>query len=99
MKILDVHNFSVKFKLNNNETFAAVKEISFSINQGQILGFIGESGSGKSVASQCITKLIDDALLEGEVLFSHNDSQVNLLTADEDTLRTIRKREIAYIFQ
>jgi len=76
-----------------------VKEISFSINQGQILGFIGESGSGKSVASQCITKLIDDALLEGEVLFSHNDSQVNLLTADEDTLRTIRKREIAYIFQ
>jgi len=99
LKILDVHNFSVKFKLNNNETFAAVKEISFSINQGQILGFIGESGSGKSVASQCITKLIDDALLEGEVLFSHNDSQVNLLTADEDTLRTIRKREIAYIFQ
>lgn len=99
MKILDVHNFSVKFKLNNDETFAAVRGIDFSINQGQILGLIGESGSGKSVASQCITKLIDDALLEGEVLFSHNDSQVNLLTADEDTLRTIRRREIAYIFQ
>ena len=99
MKILDVHNFSVKFKLNNDETFAAVRGIDFSINQGQILGLIGESGSGKSVASQCITKLIDDALLDGEVLFSHNDSQVNLLTADEDTLRTIRKREIAYIFQ
>jgi peptide/nickel transport system ATP-binding protein len=99
LKILDVHNFSVKFKLNNDETFAAVRGIDFSINQGQILGLIGESGSGKSVASQCITKLIDDALLDGEVLFSHNDSQVNLLTADEDTLRTIRKREIAYIFQ
>ena len=99
MKILDVHNFSVKFKLNNDETFAAVRGIDFSINQGQILGLIGESGSGKSVASQCITKLIDDALLDGEVLFSHNDSQVNLLTADEDTLRTIRRREIAYIFQ
>jgi peptide/nickel transport system ATP-binding protein len=99
LKILDVHNFSVKFKLNNDETFAAVRGIDFSINQGQILGLIGESGSGKSVASQCITKLIDDALLYGEVLFSHNDSQVNLLTADEDTLRTIRRREIAYIFQ
>lgn len=99
MKILDVHNFSVKFKLNNDETFAAVRGIDFSINQGHILGLIGESGSGKSVASQCITKLIDDALLEGDVLFSHNDSQVNLLTADEDTLRTIRRREIAYIFQ
>ena len=99
MKILDVHNFSVKFKLNNDETFAAVRGIDFSINQGQIFGLIGESGSGKSVASQCITKLIDDALLYGEVLFSHNDSQVNLLTVDEDTLRTIRRREIAYIFQ
>ena len=99
MKILDVHNFSVKFKLNNDETFAAVRGIDFSINQGQILGLIGESGSGKSLASQCITKLIDDALLYGEVLFSHNDSQVNLLTVDEDTLRTIRRREIAYIFQ
>jgi len=99
LKILDVHNFSVKFKLNNDETFAAVRGIDFSINQGQILGLIGESGSGKSVASQCITKLIDDALLYGEVLFSHNDSQVNLLTVDEDTLRTIRRREIAYIFQ
>ena len=99
MKILDIHNFSVKFKLNNDETFAAVRGIDFSINQGQILGLIGESGSGKSVASQCITKLIDDALLYGEVLFSHNDSQVNLLTVGEDTLRTIRRREIAYIFQ
>jgi peptide/nickel transport system ATP-binding protein len=99
LKILDVHNFSVKFKLNNDETFAAVRRIDFSINQGQILGLIGESGSGKSVASQCITKLIDDALLYGEVLFSHNDSQVNLLTVDEDTLRKIRRREIAYIFQ
>tara|TARA_B110000459_G_scaffold202406_1_gene255461 strand:+ start:47 stop:1687 length:1641 start_codon:yes stop_codon:yes gene_type:complete len=99
LKILDIHNFSVKFKLNNDETFAAVRGIDFSINQGQILGLIGESGSGKSVASQCITKLIDDALLYGEVLFSHNDSQVNLLTVDEDTLRTIRRREIAYIFQ
>jgi len=99
LKILDVHNFSVKFKLNNDENFAAVRGIDFSINQGQILGLIGESGSGKSVASQCITKLIDDALLYGEVLFSHNDSQVNLLTVDEDTLRTIRRREIAYIFQ
>jgi peptide/nickel transport system ATP-binding protein len=76
-----------------------VRGIDFSINQGQILGLIGESGSGKSVASQCITKLIDDALLYGEVLFSHNDSQVNLLTVDEDTLRKIRRREIAYIFQ
>ena len=99
MKILQVHNFSVKFKLNKDETFAAVKEIAFGIHQGQILGLIGESGSGKSVASQCLTRLIDDANLTGEVLFSHKDTLVDLLTADEATLREIRKHEIAYIFQ
>jgi len=76
-----------------------VKEIAFCIHQGQILGLIGESGSGKSVASQSITKLIDDAILDGEVLFHHKDTFINLLTADEATLREIRKREIAYIFQ
>ncbi len=76
-----------------------MKEIAFGIHQGQILGLIGESGSGKSVASQCLTRLIDDANLTGEVLFSHKDTLVDLLTADEATLREIRKHEIAYIFQ
>lgn len=99
MKILQVHNFSVNFNLNKNETFTAVKEIAFDIHQGQILGLIGESGSGKSVASQCLTRLMDDANLTGEVLFSHKDTLIDLLTADEATLREIRKHEIAYIFQ
>lgn len=99
MKILQVHNFSVNFNLNKNETFTAVKEIAFDIHQGQILGLIGESGSGKSVASQCLTRLMDDANLTGEVLFSHKDTLIDLLTTDEATLREIRKHEIAYIFQ
>jgi peptide/nickel transport system ATP-binding protein len=99
LKILQVHNFSVNFNLNKNETFTAVKEIAFDIHQGQILGLIGESGSGKSVASQCLTRLMDDANLTGEVLFSHKDTLIDLLTTDEATLREIRKHEIAYIFQ
>jgi len=99
LKILQVHNFSVNFNLNKNETFTAVKEIAFDIHQGQILGLIGESGSGKSVASQCLTRLMDDANLTGEVLFSHKDTHIDLLTTDEATLREIRKHEIAYIFQ
>jgi peptide/nickel transport system ATP-binding protein len=99
LKILDVHNFSVTFRLNKDETFVAVQGINFSLNQGEILGLIGESGSGKSVASQCITQLIDDAILEGEVLFMHNEKSVNLLSLASDNLREIRQREIAYIFQ
>ncbi|MGB4079748.1 MAG: ABC transporter ATP-binding protein [Bacteroidia bacterium] len=99
MKILDVHNFSVGFKISKQKTFDAVKGISFCIHQGEILGLIGESGSGKSVASQSITRLIDDAIMAGEVLFNHLDHHVNLLTIDNDQLTQIRKREISYIFQ
>ena len=99
MKILDVNNFSVGFKISEHKTFDAVKGISFCIHQGEILGLIGESGSGKSVASQSITRLLDDAIMDGEVLFNHQDHQVNLLTVHEDKLTQIRKREISYIFQ
>lgn len=99
MKILDVHNFSVGFKISKQKTFDAVKGICFCIHQGEILGLIGESGSGKSVASQSLTRLIDDAIMDGEVLFNHLDHHVNLLTIDNDQLTQIRKREISFIFQ
>ncbi len=99
MKILDVHNFSVKFKLDKSAYFTAVKGISFCINQGEILGLIGESGSGKSVASQCITRLIDEAILGGEVFFYDKDDPLDLLKIDKNSLRAVRKRLVAYIFQ
>jgi len=99
LKILNVHNFSVKFKINKHDYFEAVKSINFSINQGEILGLIGESGSGKSVASQSITKLIDDAELNGEVIFSYDNKDLDILSTDTDNLREIRSSEIAYIFQ
>jgi len=65
--LLEVHNFSVKFKIGKDQYFDAVKNISFSINAGEILGLIGESGSGKSVASQNLTKLQKDAITTGKV--------------------------------
>ena len=99
MKILDIHNFSVTFKLNKTQSFEAVKGIDFSINQGQILGLIGESGSGKSVTSQAITRLLGDAICSGDVNFLHQDKEINLLTCSDYVLKEIRKNEISYIFQ
>lgn len=76
-----------------------MKGIDFSINQGQILGLIGESGSGKSVTSQAITRLLDDAVCTGDVNFLYKTEEVNLLTCGENTLQSIRKEEVSYIFQ
>lgn len=99
MKVLDVHNFSVKFKQNKTDYVEVVKSINFEINQGEILGLIGESGSGKSVTSQAITNLIDGAITSGEVLFHFKESSSNLLSCTSNELRSIRENHISYIFQ
>lgn len=98
MKILDTNNLSVKFNLKEEE-FEAVKGISFSLNTGEILGLIGESGSGKSVTSQSITRLIDNAIYTGSVEYFTNNQSIDLLKCSDKQLQSIRKEEISYIFQ
>lgn len=94
--ILRVNELSVEFKTSGTN-FNAVKGISFGIKTSEIIGLIGESGSGKSVASQSVSRLIDDAILTGECLFGNDD--INLLTCSTDQLQEIRKKKISYIFQ
>ena len=98
MNLIDVHNLHVSFPLSNG-TFEAVKSISFSIAPGRILGLIGESGSGKSVASQSLTQLIPSAQLSGEVMLTTEGHTVDILKASPEELRRIRQRQVAYIFQ
>ncbi len=99
MGLLEVHNFSVKFKIGKDQYFDAVKNISFSINAGEILGLIGESGSGKSVASQNLTKLQKDAITTGKVIYNGSPEAMDILTCSDKILQEIRSKEISYIFQ
>lgn len=99
MKILEVHNFQVKFRQQKDTYFDAVKNINFHINKGEILGLIGESGSGKSVASQCLTGLVSEAICTGEVLLTIEGDQLDLLSADNNQLQKTRREHISYIFQ
>ena len=98
MKILEINNLSVKFS-QEGTNFEAVKGISFFLNAGEILGLIGESGSGKSVASQSITRLIEDAIYSGSVNYYIDNQCIDLIQCSNTQLQKIRKEEIAYIFQ
>ena len=98
MRILDVNNLSVKFT-QKEEDFEAVKGISFSLNSGEILGLIGESGSGKSVTSQSITRLIEDAKYAGSVSYFSNNQCIDLINCSNSQLQIILREEVAYIFQ
>jgi len=76
----------------------AVDGVSFSIDKGETVGIVGESGCGKSVTSLSIMRLVPDPpgkIVGGDILF---DGQ-SLLDKSESDLRRIRGNEIAMIFQ
>jgi peptide/nickel transport system ATP-binding protein len=89
--LLEVKDLSIAFGQQ-----AAVRSISFYINQGETLGLVGESGSGKSAASLAVLRLLPHtARVAGRINFSGDD----LLGLPEEAMRRRRGREIAMIFQ
>ena len=55
--LLEVKNLDVKFDTDEGR-ITAVENISFTLQQGKVLGIVGESGSGKSVLLKCIIGLL-----------------------------------------
>jgi peptide/nickel transport system ATP-binding protein len=75
----------------------AVDDVSFSIEQGKVLGLVGESGSGKSVTGFSVLGLVDPPgrVVSGEIIFKGR----TLTGLAEEEWRKIRGRDIAMIFQ
>ena len=87
-------------------SFAAVRDVSFSIGPGEALGLVGESGSGKSVTSLAIMRLLPpQARAQGEILLrnspeaSAGNSADNLLEISPEAMRRLRGERLAMIFQ
>ncbi len=95
-KILDVQNLKTSFYTHLGEV-QAIRGISFSIDDGEIVGIVGESGSGKSVTASSILRLLvyPGKVKEGAIYF--NDE--NILEKTESEMRHIRGNEISMIFQ
>ena len=97
--LLSVRNLGVSFRMENGEHFQALKGISFDIAANRTVALVGESGSGKSVTSMAIMRLLPENNTEiaagSEILFEGR----NLLQADRRSLRALRGRDIAMIFQ
>ncbi len=99
--LLQIKNLSVDFETEYEKT-SAIKNISLEINKGEIVAIVGESGSGKTVTSLSILQLLQSPpakYTSGEILFSKNDKQIDILKLPEKQMRTIRGNEIAMIFQ
>lgn len=96
MSLLNVKNLSVHFG-SEKAPFKAVDRISYSVNEGEVLGIVGESGSGKSVSSLAVMGLID---FPGRVIaenLSFNGQDLLSLKAKEK--QKIVGADVSMIFQ
>jgi len=97
-KILEVNGLVTKFKTGKRSSVTAVNGVSFSLERGEIVGLVGESGCGKSVTSLSIMGLFEDSagyIAEGEILFDGED----LTKFSKKQLRDVRGKRISMIFQ
>ncbi|QAA30526.1 ABC transporter ATP-binding protein [Clostridium manihotivorum] len=94
--LLEVKNLKTYFHVDN-DVVKAVDDVSFSINEGEVVCVVGESGCGKSVTSLSIMRLISDQgkIEDGQIIFNGKD----LLSLNKYDMRDIRGNDIAMIFQ
>ncbi|SHK01317.1 ABC transporter ATP-binding protein [Paramaledivibacter caminithermalis] len=95
-KLLQVNNLRTYFHTFKG-TVKAVDNISFDIDEGEILGVVGESGGGKSITGFSIIKLIDEPgkIETGEIIFDGQD----LMKKSESQMNEIRGKDISMVFQ
>ncbi|MEU7797397.1 ABC transporter ATP-binding protein [Micromonospora tulbaghiae] len=98
MALLEVDDLSVTFARRGQRTAHAVDGVSFSVDAGEVVGLVGESGCGKSVTSLAIMGLLPKQpglRVGGKAVFDGTD----LLQLDDRSRRDIRGRDVAMIFQ
>jgi peptide/nickel transport system ATP-binding protein len=97
MALLSVSHLSVDFRLPTGR-LRAVDDVSFTIEPGEILGLVGETGCGKSVACQALIRLLPGSngrIASGRVDFAGRD----IIRLPEVDLQAYRGRQIAMMFQ
>jgi peptide/nickel transport system ATP-binding protein len=95
--ILQLNNLVTEFDTDEGRV-RAVDGVSFSLNAGETLGIVGESGCGKSVTAQSIMRLLPQPMgqiVSGEILFQGQD----LAALSLEQMRKIRGAKIGMVFQ
>jgi oligopeptide transport system ATP-binding protein len=96
-QLLEVKNLEVAF-FTKDGIVRAVNNISYSLEEGDILGVVGESGCGKSVSMMSMLRLLPEPpakIMGGQALFSGRD----LLRMKPSEINRVRGAEIAIVFQ
>lgn len=96
MALLNVENLEVTFPLRSGAV-TAIRDVSFTVDQGERIGIVGESGAGKSVSAFAILNLISKP---GYISGGRIEFDGTLLSElDESKMQQIRGNRISMIFQ
>lgn len=96
-ELLNIKNLTIHY-VTDEGTVYAVEDLDLSIGYGETLGFVGETGAGKTTTALGIMQLVPNPpgkIVTGEILFEDE----NLLKKSEKEMRNIRGSKIAMIFQ
>lgn len=94
--LLEIDHLSVDYETGRGD-LKALRDITFDVNKGEIVGIVGESGCGKSTLISSILRLTapNTRFREGEIRFKGQD----LLQASERHMRDLRGADISIVFQ
>lgn len=93
--VLKVENLNVTFH-QDGKSAHIVKDVSFSVNAGQCLGILGESGSGKSMSCKAVLRLLDKNFeVDGEMTLLGE----NLREKSNEAVRKMRGSKITMVLQ
>ncbi|WP_037911713.1 ABC transporter ATP-binding protein [Actinacidiphila yeochonensis] len=97
MSLLDVRNLSIVYEPRGAEPTTAVKDATFTIEEGEFVGLVGESGSGKSTLGFALTRLAKPParMAGGQILFDGTD----IAQLDTEQLRVQRHGGFAMVLQ
>ncbi|WP_408954998.1 ABC transporter ATP-binding protein [Natroniella sp. ANB-PHB2] len=96
MPLLEVNNLGIDY-ITEKGTLEAVRGVSFSLERGQNLGLVGESGCGKTTVAKSLMKLLpsNGVISEGEIIFKGQD----VVEMTPEKVRQIRWNDISMIAQ
>jgi peptide/nickel transport system ATP-binding protein len=94
--LLDIKGLSTQFRLSSG-LLKAVDGVDLTLNEGETLAIVGESGCGKSVTAYSIMRLVapPGKIVSGEVIFDG----IDLMQIPEEEMRQVRGNRISMIFQ
>jgi peptide/nickel transport system ATP-binding protein len=96
MALLEVKNVTIEYAVEHGK-MVVVEDVSFTLNEGEAMGLVGESGCGKTTLAKALMRLLasNGKITKGQVLFDG----VDLVTLSKEEMRQVRHERIAMVSQ